>query len=63
MASYRAMNQDADTRAEVTRQGGPARFTIPTTWLKQGRRIARESMAATGSGSMQDVLDHLGGAR
>jgi hypothetical protein len=49
-------------RNEIERQGGGA-FQLPDEWARQGRRIAREAMAATGSESMKDTIDYLLGAR
>jgi hypothetical protein len=49
-------------RAEIDRQEGPA-FQIPPLWLRQGKRIARETMAATGSESMKDAIDYLAARR
>lgn len=46
--------------AEMTRQRQrTGEFKMPTEWVRQGRRIAREAMAATGSTSMRDAIDYL----
>lgn len=49
-----------EIRESMREQGAPEKpWVIPPEWIKQGRRIARESMAATGSTSLKDSIDHL----
>lgn len=49
-------------RAEERRQRQrlrPGRFQIPKEWERQGRRIAQETMAATGQEDMSTALEYL----
>jgi hypothetical protein len=49
-------------QAEIDRQervypGAP--FRIPEAWLKRGRRITKETQAATGKTDMLSIFNHL----